>query len=425
MRVAETILMGLLFTTSIAALPSAQSISTGPVPSLGTEPSNNAALVSDVNPCDKIEPNIQSISQLVDAIRTSTNATTISCLQMRLYEKTPKNDGELKLIFSVLDDNRLAPYAEQGIYRIKDPKMGNLLYRAFARYWRRADFAHIDAGAPCDGLDLRLCALSQALGNIHYNPDASALKKFHQYLDGLNDQLREENLSGLDDWIAEARQSLSGDACQSNMENFDTNGIEDNPRLIDTYIYIVQKSTDTACLSGFIGGLNGSIVSSSGKRLKAQPKQWEKIASALISVMNNSNINHWHGHWSTMAVKGWRVRYEAATTLEHMGPPYQEAAYQFFLNELGRMSKGPNVNDQVRQEAIELIEKFYFNYPHDAIYGFYQEVKHAPPVALFRAINKNLDLLDFWRSESGRYGNNYKKITDGQISKFELLLKTN
>ena len=108
-----------------------------------------------------------------------------------------------------------------------------------------------------------------------------------------------------------------------------------------------------------------------------------------------------------------------------MGPPYQQAAYQFFLDELGRMAKEQNVNNEEREEAFELIEKFYFHYPRDVFPGFYQSLKHKPPLQLFRAIDKKLNLLDFWQSHITKIGPSYKKQEIERLLEFKRLVEEN
>jgi len=208
-------------------------------------------------------------------------------------------------------------------------------------------------------------------------------------------------------FLAYARIALGGPACLLATEGWQYMGIDDRT-IINTSIYVIERSTDAYCLDWYTAELQG-MAQYSGKTFKARKKQWKRAADALTEVMNHPNPDiraYSSGGANPHIVTPWNVRFGAAQALQAMGPPYQEEAYEYFLNEIGRLARDKRVDDGKRWEAIMLLAEFYFHKPGEASPGFYKKIRHKPPIILFRAVNKNLDLLRFWESRISREGPN-------------------
>lgn len=190
--------------------------------------------------------------------------------------------------------------------------------------------------------------------------------------------------------LSQLRDARSGEACQVAQDSvkaaIDAGLIQPyDTRLIDSALYMVQRSTDPQCVLGHMTGLDAPI-SYSGQLIKDQKKLWTRIGRVLASLLNGESTSDWH------------VRFYAAQILRRMGPPYQERAYQFFLDELRRLARTNNVNDDAREEAVNFIDQFVFDYPDGPHEGFFRKTQHVLPKKLLRKANSNLNLLIFWPS---------------------------
>lgn len=237
---------------------------------------------------------------------------------------------------------------------------------------------------------------------------ASSQQKHH---DPNYEAIRKENLANLDEFLAASRRNYRGE-CDSVMEGIQhfTDYISDDPRLIDTLLFIVKNSTEPSCIAGAIAFL--PIGGRLGENLRARPKQWKEIAATLKHAMEDSSI------------KNWQTRYSAAAQLERMGPPYQDATYQFYIQKLAELADDREINDEKREEAVELITACCLSELRQLIpKGFYKQSNHKPPVETLRRVVKNLDLLTFWQSTIEKINPRYQAKEKEKLSKVRHLLE--
>jgi len=189
-------------------------------------------------------------------------------------------------------------------------------------------------------------------------------------------------------FLAWARASLSGIECQEVDERWRYTGLPiSDQKVMDTMLYVVDHSTDSECVTAYVSMLMGAVANPIvARHLKADKKAWAKMGLALIVTMHKSYAGDSH------------AAFAAGETLQDMGPPYQEAAYQYFLDEMESLAHDKKIDDGKRWEAIMLLREFYFHEPREAYPGLYKKTRHKPPVILFRAVNKNLDLASYWQS---------------------------
>jgi hypothetical protein len=191
-----------------------------------------------------------------------------------------------------------------------------------------------------------------------------------------NESARKRNLEDLGGLVVRARESLSGDACQEVMQLFQdkTDGIRDNPELIDTYLYMIEKSTDPDCIINTAEYLDTSIHSLK----KTSIYQRKKIGNALARVLNDKNI---HATW-------WRVQIGIiAPDLAKMGSPYKQMAHDWYIKDLKKLLENQAINDDARDEALGCVWNLL-------------NTNSQLPTALLRKTIKKFDLIQFSKSSA-------------------------
>jgi len=215
-----------------------------------------------------------------------------------------------------------------------------------------------------------------------------------------HESVRERNLENLGWLVAQAHESLSGDACQEVMQMFQdkTDGIRDNPELIDTYLYMIEKSTDPDCVINAAEYLDVSIHSLK----KIDIHQRNKIGDALAHVLNNESIH----------LKWWRVQIGIiAPDLEKMGPPYRQMAYDWYIRDLKNLLEDQAITDDKRDEALGCVWNLL-------------SINSKLPMDLLRKIIKKFNLIQFSESSAATMSDRSSaKQKKKYVAEMEQLLK--
>ena len=203
-----------------------------------------------------------------------------------------------------------------------------------------------------------------------------------------NESVRERNLENLGGLVAQARESLSGDACQEVLQEFhdSTAGIGDNPKLIDAYLFMIAKSTDSQCVLGVMGYLEPSIIhldpygrltNRPNPRIEVRTNQWMKIGRILSGILVNVK-------WDDI-----RILNGAADILARMGPRYRQAAYSWYVQELEKLSNQKYITDDDREECSQIMLDLWSD-------------RRKVPAKFFQQIAKKIDLAGFLKSRCGQ-----------------------